>query len=183
MKIELMERRLEGSKKQGDVIIDLEAELARLRKEEKRLLQDQQASSRLVEQLETENAQLKVAGAALGDSKRSKSNQSSMEMEMLTSPEESANNASDIPTVVLEGNLETSYLLEQVSIVKLLRMLLTQPLQIEALRGTVRFLRSENLFIRSQGIMREMQELPPLRPRIKQPLIPPTPPPGALASF
>jgi hypothetical protein len=62
---------LEGSKKQGDVISDLETELNRLKKEEKRLLQDQQASSKLVEQLETEIAQLKVAGANIGDSKKS----------------------------------------------------------------------------------------------------------------
>ncbi|KAF6754161.1 dynactin [Ephemerocybe angulata] len=47
--------------------------------------------------------------------------------------------------VPVEGSLETSYLLEQ----------------IEALRGTVRFLRSENNFLKGQDLMREIEALTP----------------------
>ncbi|CAL1693902.1 unnamed protein product [Somion occarium] len=46
----------------------------------------------------------------------------------------------------VEGNLETSYLLEQ----------------IDALRGTVRFLRTENSYLKGQDLLREIESLPPL---------------------
>jgi len=42
------------------------------------------------------------------------------------------------------------------------------------LRGTVRFLRAENNYIKSQGLVREFKSLPPLR---GVPKAPPTPPP------
>ncbi|KAF9447534.1 hypothetical protein P691DRAFT_706592 [Macrolepiota fuliginosa MF-IS2] len=48
--------------------------------------------------------------------------------------------------VAIEGSLETSYLLEQV----------------EALRGTVRFLRTENSYLKGQDLLREIEALPPL---------------------
>ena len=48
--------------------------------------------------------------------------------------------------VQVEGNLETSHLLEQ----------------IETLRGTVRFLRTENGFLKGQDMLRELRSLPPL---------------------
>ena len=46
----------------------------------------------------------------------------------------------------VEGSLETSYLLEQ----------------IDALRGTVRFLRSENSYLKGQDLLKEIQALPDL---------------------
>ncbi|KAJ8507158.1 hypothetical protein ONZ45_g10447 [Pleurotus djamor] len=46
----------------------------------------------------------------------------------------------------IEGSLETSHLLEQ----------------IEALRGTVRYLRMENSYLKGQDLVREIQSLPPL---------------------
>ncbi|KAI0801398.1 dynactin [Fomes fomentarius] len=49
-------------------------------------------------------------------------------------------------TVPTESNLETSYLLEQ----------------LEALRGTVRFLRSENSFLKGQDLLKEIENLPAL---------------------
>jgi dynactin 1 len=70
VKIELMERRLDSAKKQVDAISELENEVSRLRKEEKRLLQDQQQAAILTEQLENENAKLKIAGAS-GHDRRS----------------------------------------------------------------------------------------------------------------
>lgn len=47
----------------------------------------------------------------------------------------------------MEGSLETSYLLEQ----------------IDALRGTVRFLRTENSFLKGQDLLKEIESLPPLQ--------------------
>jgi dynactin 1 len=48
--------------------------------------------------------------------------------------------------VQVEGNLETSHLLEQ----------------IDTLRGTVRFLRTENGYLKGQDMLRELRSLPPL---------------------
>ncbi|KAF9478081.1 dynactin [Pholiota conissans] len=48
--------------------------------------------------------------------------------------------------VPIEGSLETSHLLEQ----------------IEALRGTVRFLRQENSYLKGHDLLREIEALPPL---------------------
>ncbi|KAH8094699.1 dynactin, partial [Cristinia sonorae] len=48
--------------------------------------------------------------------------------------------------VPVEGSLETSYLLEQ----------------IDALRGTVRFLRTENSFLKGQDLLKEIESLPAL---------------------
>lgn len=48
--------------------------------------------------------------------------------------------------VQVEGNLETSHLLEQ----------------IESLRGTVRFLRTENGYLKGQDMLRELRSLPPI---------------------
>jgi len=46
----------------------------------------------------------------------------------------------------VEGSLETSHLLEQ----------------IDALRGTVRYLRTENSYLKGQDLLREIEALPPL---------------------
>jgi len=48
----------------------------------------------------------------------------------------------------IEGNLEASHLLEQ----------------IESLRGAVRFLRTENGYLKGQDLLKEIQSLPPLGP-------------------
>ena len=65
-------------------------------------------------------------------------------------------------TVAVEGSLETSYLLEQ----------------IDALRGTVRFLRTENSYLKGQDLLREIESLPPLSEPISReptpPLVPST---------
>ncbi|KAI0652665.1 dynactin [Trametes meyenii] len=69
--------------------------------------------------------------------------------------------AESVPT---EGNFETSYLLEQ----------------IDALRGTVRFLRSENSFLKGQDLLKEIESLPELTEPFSRE---PTPPlvPSALS--
>ncbi|KAJ7819889.1 hypothetical protein B0H14DRAFT_2600277, partial [Mycena olivaceomarginata] len=62
----------------------------------------------------------------------------------------------------IEGSLETSHLLEQ----------------IDALRGTVRFLRTENSYLKGQDLLREIEALPPLPEPISRiatpPLVPST---------
>ncbi|OCH92962.1 dynactin [Obba rivulosa] len=64
--------------------------------------------------------------------------------------------------VQVESNLETSYLLEQ----------------IDALRGTVRFLRTENSYLKGQDLLREVESLPPLPEPYSRELTPPLDPSG-----
>ncbi|KAJ7254323.1 dynactin [Mycena haematopus] len=60
----------------------------------------------------------------------------------------------------IEGSLETSHLLEQ----------------IDALRGTVRFLRTENSYLKGQDLLREIEALPPLPEPISRVATPPLDP-------
>ncbi|KAH7920934.1 hypothetical protein BV22DRAFT_1097308 [Leucogyrophana mollusca] len=64
--------------------------------------------------------------------------------------------------VPLEGSLETSHLLEQ----------------IEALRGTVRFLRTENSYLKGQDLLKELQSLPPIPEPVSRLPTPPLDPSG-----
>ncbi|KAF8893676.1 dynein associated protein-domain-containing protein [Gymnopilus junonius] len=67
----------------------------------------------------------------------------------------------EVENVPIEGSLETSHLLEQ----------------IEALRGTIRFLRTENSFLKGHDLLREIEALPPLTlptPRIPTPPLDPS---------
>ena len=71
-----------------------------------------------------------------------------------------------VETLHHEGNLETSYLLEHVRLLARARL----PTQVsdypyskvEALRGAVRFLRSENSYLKGQDLIRSLHALPPL---------------------
>ncbi|KAH9948209.1 dynactin [Amylocystis lapponica] len=64
--------------------------------------------------------------------------------------------------VPVEGSLETSYLLEQ----------------IDALRGTVRFLRTENSYLKGQDLLKEIESLPRLREPMSREPTPPLDPSG-----
>ncbi|KAK0481445.1 dynein associated protein-domain-containing protein [Armillaria novae-zelandiae] len=64
--------------------------------------------------------------------------------------------------IAVEGSLETSHLLEQ----------------IEALRGTVRFLRTENSYLKGQDLLREIKTLPPLPEPFARSPTPPLDPSG-----
>ncbi|KAH7106785.1 dynein associated protein-domain-containing protein [Auriculariales sp. MPI-PUGE-AT-0066] len=126
VKIELMERRLESVKRQGDTIVELEADLAKARKQDK-IYQD--AIDQLqtdYDQLEQENVKLKQAAPA----ERQPSGAQHAEGE----------------TLAVETNLETSHLLEQ----------------IDSLRGSVRFLRHENSYLKGQDLLKEIRQLPEL---------------------
>ena len=83
-------------------------------------------------------------------------------------PAESDNNAH------VEGSIETSHLLEQVP--DAIKPTTPQHLivsQIEALRGTVRFLQTEYSYLKGQDLLKEIQALPPL----PEPVCPPPTPP------
>ncbi|THH30239.1 hypothetical protein EUX98_g3963 [Antrodiella citrinella] len=130
VKIELMERRMEGVKKQADHITELEAELAKAHKQERAYEEAMEQLQADLDTLEQDNAKLK----AVVSSNESKAPTTGIQ------PVEHEN-------VPVEGSLETSYLLEQ----------------IDALRGTVRFLRTENSYLRGQDLLKEIEALPSLR--------------------
>ncbi|KZT73394.1 hypothetical protein DAEQUDRAFT_762303 [Daedalea quercina L-15889] len=143
VKIELMERRMEASKKQADSIVDLENELMKARKQERAYEEAMEQLQADLDALEQDNAKLKAA-ATTTESKPAGPQQTEQE------------------TVAVEGSLETSYLLEQ----------------IDALRGTVRFLRTENSYLKGQDLLREIESLPPLHEPVSReptpPLVPST---------
>ncbi|KAK2464772.1 hypothetical protein APHAL10511_003190 [Amanita phalloides] len=69
--------------------------------------------------------------------------------------------AAEPENAAVEGSFETTYLLEQ----------------IDALRGTVRFLRTENSYLKGQDLLREIDSLPPLPDTTsRQPATPPLEP-------
>ncbi|KAG1901649.1 uncharacterized protein F5891DRAFT_1277635 [Suillus fuscotomentosus] len=68
----------------------------------------------------------------------------------------------DSENVPMEGNVETPHLLEQ----------------IKALRGTVRFLRTENSYLKGQDLLKEIQALPHLPEHISRVRTPPLDPSG-----
>ncbi|KAI0658356.1 dynactin [Cubamyces menziesii] len=127
VKIELMERRMETVKKQADAITDLENELSKARKQERAYEEAMEQLQADLDALEQDNAKLKA---------------------LANNPERQASTtqAAEAESVPTEGNLETSYLLEQ----------------LDALRGTVRFLRSENSFLKGQDLLKEIESLPEL---------------------
>ncbi|KAL1950983.1 hypothetical protein VTO73DRAFT_132 [Trametes versicolor] len=127
VKVELMERRMETVKKQADAITDLENELSKARKQERAYEEAMEQLQADLDALEQDNAKLKT---------------------IANNPERQASTTQvvEAETVPTEGNLETSYLLEQ----------------IDALRGTVRFLRGENSFLKGQDLLKEIEALPEL---------------------
>ncbi|KAM5539842.1 hypothetical protein V8D89_006345 [Ganoderma adspersum] len=143
VKVELMERRMETVKKQADAITDLENELAKARKQERAYEEAMEQLQADLDGLEQDNAKLKT---------------------LENNPEWQASTAQvvEAEAVPTEGNLETSYLLEQ----------------IDALRGTVRFLRQENSFLKGQDLLKEIEALPELPAPIPRsptpPLVPST---------
>ncbi|KAF8555146.1 dynactin [Imleria badia] len=142
VKIELMERRMEASKRQSDTIVELESELSKARKQERAYEEAMEQLQADLDALEQDNAKLKTMAA----------------------PERQAagNQPAESDSAPIEGSVETSHLLEQ----------------IEALRGTVRFLRTENSYLKGQDLLKEIQALPslpdPFRPLPTPPLDPST---------
>ncbi|GAA5901065.1 hypothetical protein JCM5296_007301 [Sporobolomyces johnsonii] len=136
VKIELMEKRMEAVKKQADVLAQLEAELAKSRKQERTYEEANEVLQRDLDTMEQELAKLRQTAAAA---------------EKQTGTAQSAANEGD--SVAYEGNMETAYLVEQIT----------------SLRSAVRFLRSENSYLKSQDLLADLDSLPSYA-------LPPTPP-------
>ena len=86
---------------------------------------------------------------------------------LASNPERQASTTTQVveaKTVPTEGNFETSYLLEQVSTSMIERNERSAKRfrQIDSLRGTVRFLRQENFFLKGQDLLKEIETLPEL---------------------
>ncbi|GAA5932529.1 hypothetical protein JCM1841_000239 [Sporobolomyces salmonicolor] len=136
VKIELMEKRMETVKKQADALAQLEAELAKSRKQERTYEEANEVLQRDLDTMEQELAKLRQTAAAA---------------EKQTGTAQSAANEGD--SVAYEGNMETAYLVEQIT----------------SLRSAVRFLRSENSYLKSQDLLADLDSLPSYA-------LPPTPP-------
>ena len=113
VKIELMERRMETVKKQADTINDLEAELSKARKQERSYEEAIDQLQHDLDALEQDNIKFKALA----------NNPERQGMEISLSPfcqgltprsVASAAQPTDTETLQVEGNVETSYLLEQV---------------------------------------------------------------------
>ncbi|KAG6879324.1 hypothetical protein C0992_003541 [Termitomyces sp. T32_za158] len=141
VKIELMERRLEAAKRQADNIADLENEISKAKRQERAYEEAMEQLQADLDSLEQDNVKLKTLAAG---------------------QERQGAQQSEPETVIIEGSLETSHLLEQ----------------IDALRGTVRFLRTENSYLKGQDLLREIQSLPPLLVPLNRMPTPPLHPSG-----
>lgn len=64
VKIQLQDRRMEAARKQGDTITDLEAELAKVRKQEKAYEEAMEQLQADLDALEQDNAKLKTMSVA-----------------------------------------------------------------------------------------------------------------------
>ncbi|GAA5880816.1 hypothetical protein JCM16303_005127 [Sporobolomyces ruberrimus] len=135
VKIELMEKRLESVKKQAEVLAQLEADLAKSRKQERTYEEANEVLQRDLDAMEQELGKLRQNVAT-----QEKQNGGI-----------SSNTHGD--SSAYEGNMETAYLIDKIS----------------SLRSAVRFLRSENSYLKSQDLLSELDSLPTYE-------LPPTPP-------
>ncbi|KIR68423.1 dynactin 1 [Cryptococcus bacillisporus CA1873] len=136
MKVETLERRLEASRKQADIIIELENDVAKARKQEK-VYED------AIEQLQAEQDALEAENARL----RKGQGQSKDRQENGVS---ATPGFGGDPVIIGSGaGLESSQLAEQV----------------ESLKGAVRFLRSENALLKSRELYNDIHSLSTLQYR------------------
>lgn len=144
VKIALMDRRMELAKRQTDTLVELEDNLAKAKKQERTYEEAMVQLQNDLDAMEKDNAKLKVAAT-----------QSEKQISEAARPETEA--------VVVETNFETSYLLEQVRALSINFRIPLIMAQLEALRGAVRFLRTENSYLKGHDIADELYGLPPLR--------------------
>ncbi|KIK63885.1 hypothetical protein GYMLUDRAFT_40972 [Collybiopsis luxurians FD-317 M1] len=167
VKVELMERRGEQAKKQSEVILGLEGELGKARKQEKAYEEAMEQLQADLDMLEKENGRLKsvvssigVAGAGVGAEVKGAGHVGVSEGE------------GGMPGVgggiggmqVEGGSLDQAQLFDQY----------------HALRSTLRFLRMENAYLKGHDLLQEIQALPaipdynPQRSRIVTPPLDPS---------
>ncbi|BGP28114.1 hypothetical protein JCM10295v2_007101 [Rhodotorula toruloides] len=133
VKIELMEKRLEGVRRQAEAIVQLEAELAKSRKQERTYEEANEVLQRDLDEMEHEIDKLKQSAAV--------------------TEKQGASSSTGLDSIAYEGNMETSYLVEQIT----------------SLRSAIRFLRGENAYLKSQDLLGDLDKLPSCG-------LPPTPP-------
>lgn len=158
VKIELMDKKLGTAKKHADQVSDLESELSKSKKDGKTFEQTIEELQKELEALEQENVKLKGAAAATASAPSSHAKTSmsltavpaqltqahrgplaySDGQAMLPSGSHTGSTAAE-EALAFTGSLETAQLLSY----------------IESLRATLRFLRQENAFLKSQDLMRE----------------------------
>lgn len=113
VKIELMERRMEAVKKQADTIAELESELSRARGRERAYEEAMEQLQADLDTLEQDNAKLKTLAA--GSERQGMFYVSgSIEQSDDSSCSAAGVQPVDSENVPMEGNVETSHLLEQV---------------------------------------------------------------------
>jgi dynactin 1 len=176
VKIELMERRMETVKKQADAIADLESELAKAGKRERSYEEAMEQLQSDLDVLEQDNVKLKAVAA---------------------NPEKQGKQQIWVyaPTNDFLQHLRIMHWRQRQSKLRATSRLRTcsnryfifvttfgherlDELQIEAYRGTVRYLRTENSYLRGQDLLREIQALPPLREESSRTPTPPLEPSG-----
>lgn len=139
VKIQVMEKRMEAVKKQAEAMSELESHLKKAEKEAKQYEELNESIQNEYEKIAEENKELKMKLVALGTDK-SKTTESAT----VNTPNPLAGISGQDFYVPYEGNLETTQLIEQ----------------IESLRGATRFLRSENAYLKSQALFRQLNALP-----------------------
>jgi hypothetical protein len=113
VKIELMERRMEAAKKQADAILDLEVELSKARKQERAYEEAMEQLQADLDALEQDNAKLKTLTA--GQDRQGLFCLVGVSIFKLNFGIASGVQQAEPENVPIEGSLETSHLLEQVS--------------------------------------------------------------------
>ncbi|KAK8858530.1 hypothetical protein IAR55_002757 [Kwoniella newhampshirensis] len=140
VKVETLERRLEASRKQGDIILDLENDVAKAKKQEK-------VYEEAIEQLQAEQDALEAENAKL---RKGQGHGLDRQMHLSSTPR-----MGDLDVGPSTGaGIEASHLVEQ----------------IENLRSAVRYLRSENALLKSRELYNEIHTLPALRYRSEPPV-------------
>ncbi|GAA5884799.1 hypothetical protein JCM3774_006769 [Rhodotorula dairenensis] len=145
VKVELLEKRLEGVKKQAEAMAQLEADLAKSRRQERTYEEANEVLQRDLDNMEQELDKLKQTGTTAEKQGHAATASGSAAFD----PNSTA------PYSYHETNLETSYLLDRIA----------------SLRSAVRFVRSENAFLKSRDLVSDLDALPAY-----DYALPPTPP-------
>ena len=150
VKVETLERRLEESRKQAGVIIELGTEIVKVKQQEKVYTEAIGLLQREQETLEAENAKLRKGQGAGG--------------------------RQGLPFLNGDGfggaaSLDDPYVRDQVELNLLQQQdrLTDSPSQVENLRSAVRFLRQENAMLKSKELYDDLHFLPALSRRLEDP--------------
>ena len=176
VKIELMDRRMEGVKKQGEMLADLETELQKARKQERAYEEAMEQLQSDLDALEQDNKRLKAAATTAerqgmldvfvenwylypfspnrSTTRRDGERTGRGELGNIVSPRAGK-------FLVHSGNGATLTIR-----------------QIDALRRTLRFLRTENSYLKGQDLLREIESLPRLPTPVLREPTPPLVPSG-----